>query len=77
MSIESHNPHNFRVNGKNQKDFKASREERLLQVIAHISDDEAEGLRVHYMFYDTVGDRLAIQDDEAFSISDCCCPPII
>ena len=76
VHIIRYNPHRYLVNGKVRTDSKTSREQRLLEVIADISDDQAEGLRIHYMFYDTVGERLKIQDDEGFTISDCCCPPI-
>lgn len=72
-----YNPDRFLKNNKAPKIPKNHREARLLEVLNSIKDDEWDGMRIQYMYYDTVDNELAIAKDEDFMLQDCCLPPIV
>ena len=72
-----YNPDRFLKNNKAPKLPKNHREARLLKVLNSVKDDDWDGMRIQYMYYDTVDNELAIAKDEDFMLQDCCLPPII
>lgn len=53
-----YNPDRFLTNKKAPKLPKNHREARLLEVLDSIKTDEWDGMRIQYMYYDTIDNQL-------------------